>query len=262
MLKHLKSLSLYDCELLEKLPEDLGRLECLKMLKLARCLVLRDIPNSICRLKRLKYLSLHDSIRVEKLPEELGRLECLEELDIRGTSITNLPPSISLLGGLKIVRSEDGTTTTTTTGGCCTVLDVMFMKLSYKNGLSSSKKGKEISREFTEVTAKEKKKEKERRGCGKNTGLGLEGSTFGQIEGTKIEGLSSGFICTENRGCWGNVNRIIWNYHDEAAAQEAAQKQQPRLAVFWDRLEKLSSGRRGREPEDRNRKAEPETKRE
>ncbi|XP_024959933.1 uncharacterized protein LOC112500640 [Cynara cardunculus var. scolymus] len=50
----------------------------------------------------------------------------------------------------------------------------------------------------------------------------------------------------------------IWNYHDEAAAQ----KQQPRLAVLWDQLEKLSRGRRGREPEDRNRRAEPETEKE
>ncbi|XP_024963046.1 protein scribble homolog [Cynara cardunculus var. scolymus] len=125
-LKHLKSLLLLDCELLEKLPEDLGRLECLERLILKRCLVLRDIPNSICRLKSLKYLSLEDSIRVEKLPEELGRLECLEELDIQGTSIKNLPPSISLLGGLKIVRSEEGTTRTTTTGGCCMVLYRIF----------------------------------------------------------------------------------------------------------------------------------------
>ncbi|KVH87669.1 hypothetical protein Ccrd_025047 [Cynara cardunculus var. scolymus] len=209
MLKHLKSLSLYDCELLEKLPEDLGRLECLERLILERCLVLRDIPNNICRLKSLKYLSLHDSIRVEKLPEELGCLECLEKLDIRGTSINNLPPSISSLGGLENVQSEDGTTTTTTTttttGGCCTVLDVMFMKLSYKNGLS---------------------------------GVG-----YGNMKKLAVVEYYS---------------KVIWNYHDEAAAQ----KQQSRLAVFWDRLEKLSRGRRGREPEDRNRRAEPETEKE
>ncbi|KAJ9562052.1 hypothetical protein OSB04_007212 [Centaurea solstitialis] len=81
-LKHLKSLYLTSCKLLEKLPEDLGRLDCLEMLSLSACIVLRDIPNSICKMKSLKYFSLNCCNRVEELPEELGCLECLEELDI------------------------------------------------------------------------------------------------------------------------------------------------------------------------------------
>ncbi|KAJ9552414.1 hypothetical protein OSB04_016459 [Centaurea solstitialis] len=97
MLKHLKSLKLYRCKLLEKLPEDLNPLECLETLELNRCTALRDIPNNICRMKSLRDLSLYGCNRIEELPEELGRLECLVSLDIRDTCINNLPRSILLL---------------------------------------------------------------------------------------------------------------------------------------------------------------------
>ncbi|KAJ9551878.1 hypothetical protein OSB04_015923 [Centaurea solstitialis] len=85
MLKHLKCLELNPCRLLEKLPEDLGRLECLEKLILSECVFLRDIPNSICKMKRLECFHLRYCVAVEKLPEELGRLECLKELNIEGT---------------------------------------------------------------------------------------------------------------------------------------------------------------------------------
>ncbi|KVH94613.1 Disease resistance protein, partial [Cynara cardunculus var. scolymus] len=228
MLKHLESLALYDCEFLEKLPEDLGRLECLTWLILARCLVLQDIPNNICRLKSLKYLSLHDSIRVEKLPEELGRLGCLKKLDIQGTRINTFPPSILLLGGLKIVRSEDGTTTTTTTttGGCCTVLYCTIFSL-----------------------------------------LGTNGS-YCTASITRCRDEEGG----ENEGChlyeaiiqeWTQqVQDMIWNYHDEAAAQEEAQKQQPKNSshiwrfsgIDWKR--ETGTRTRGQKSESRTRNRE------
>ncbi|XP_024963043.1 TMV resistance protein N-like [Cynara cardunculus var. scolymus] len=122
MLKHLNLLNLRDCKLLEKLPDDLGRLECLEKLLLEECVVLLDIPNNICRMKSLKFFSLFYCNRVEELPEELGRLGCLEYLDIRGTRISNLPPSILSLQGLEIFRSEDKSPATTTTVAWCTVI--------------------------------------------------------------------------------------------------------------------------------------------
>ncbi|PWA89812.1 NB-ARC domains-containing protein [Artemisia annua] len=108
MLKHLKSLEINSCRLLEKLPEDIGRLQCLKKLIVKDCKILRDIPNSICEMDHLECLDLTYCTRIEELPEEIGRLECLKELDIRGTGITRLPKSIYQLKGLCIKgRSDD-----------------------------------------------------------------------------------------------------------------------------------------------------------
>ncbi|GJT56311.1 Toll/interleukin-1 receptor domain-containing protein [Tanacetum coccineum] len=46
-LKHLKSLELKSCLLLEKLPDDLGQIESLETLIITECNLLRDIPNNI-----------------------------------------------------------------------------------------------------------------------------------------------------------------------------------------------------------------------
>ncbi|KAD6454814.1 hypothetical protein E3N88_09520 [Mikania micrantha] len=105
MLKHLKSLDLKSCWLLEKLPMDLGGLECLEELHLTDCVSLRDIPDSICNMKCLRNLHLSYCIQVEKLPEELGRLESLKLLNIEGTGIGHLPESIFRLKDLRIIGS-------------------------------------------------------------------------------------------------------------------------------------------------------------
>ncbi|KAJ9553976.1 hypothetical protein OSB04_018021 [Centaurea solstitialis] len=104
-LKHLKCLELNRCWHLEKLPEDLGRLECLEKLILIECVLLREIPDSICKMKCLRYFHLKYSVAVKKLPEEFGCLTCLEELNIEGTGITQLPQSVFLLKGLRVVAS-------------------------------------------------------------------------------------------------------------------------------------------------------------
>ncbi|KAF5815048.1 putative TIR domain, P-loop containing nucleoside triphosphate hydrolase [Helianthus annuus] len=106
MLKRLKLLRFKSCWLLEQLPEDLGRLECLEELYLTECLFLRDIPNSICEMKRLKCFHLPYCVLVEKLPEEIGRINCLKELNIEGTGIKHLPQSTFQLKGLRILGSR------------------------------------------------------------------------------------------------------------------------------------------------------------
>ncbi|PWA39674.1 leucine-rich repeat domain, L domain-like protein [Artemisia annua] len=103
MLMHLKAIRLKSCWHLEKLPEDLGRLQCLEELDLTECIVLRDIPNSICQMKSLKYFHLPYCFLVEKLPEEIGSLKRLEELNIEGAGISHLPQSIFQLKRLCIV---------------------------------------------------------------------------------------------------------------------------------------------------------------
>ncbi|GJY52373.1 Toll/interleukin-1 receptor domain-containing protein [Tanacetum coccineum] len=102
-LKHLKSLKIKSCWLLEKLPEDIGRLESLEKLILRDCKLLQDIQNSICKVNCIKKLSLRGCIRVNELPEDIGCLEGLKELNIEGTDITRLPQSIFQLRGLCIV---------------------------------------------------------------------------------------------------------------------------------------------------------------
>ncbi|XP_071741577.1 TMV resistance protein N-like [Rutidosis leptorrhynchoides] len=106
MLKQLKSLCLKSCWLIEKLPEDLGLLECLEELIVTDCVYLRGIPNSICKMERLKYLHLTHCFLVEKLPEEIGVLESLKELNIQGSGINRLPLSIFRLKGLRIVGTR------------------------------------------------------------------------------------------------------------------------------------------------------------
>ncbi|PWA91018.1 NB-ARC domains-containing protein [Artemisia annua] len=108
MLKNLKTLNLSSCWNLEKLPEDIGRLECLHNLILKECTQLIGVPDNICMLKELKYLSFLDCIQLQKLPEGLGDLQRLEELNIEGTRIRFLPPSISLLTELKIRGPQSG----------------------------------------------------------------------------------------------------------------------------------------------------------
>ncbi|KAD6454810.1 hypothetical protein E3N88_09516 [Mikania micrantha] len=103
MLKHLKSLDLTFCELLEQLPMDLGGLKCLEELNLSYCVSLRDIPDIICELKCLKKLDLSHCRQVEKLPEALGRVECLKKLKIVGAGISRLPKSIFQLKDLRII---------------------------------------------------------------------------------------------------------------------------------------------------------------
>ncbi|KAJ0751798.1 putative leucine-rich repeat domain superfamily [Helianthus annuus] len=106
MLKHLKSLKLKSCLLLEKLPHDLDKLECLDELYLTDCTSLRDIPNCVCKMKCLRYLHLPHCVLVKNLPEELGHLEYLKELNIEGTRISHLPQSILQVKGLCIVWSK------------------------------------------------------------------------------------------------------------------------------------------------------------
>ncbi|PWA78263.1 toll/interleukin-1 receptor (TIR) domain-containing protein [Artemisia annua] len=100
-LKHLKSFKIKSCWLLEKLPDDIGRLESLEKLILTNCKLLQDIPNSICKMKCINSFELRGCIRVIELPEDIGCLEGLKQLNIEGTGITRLPDSICKLKHLE-----------------------------------------------------------------------------------------------------------------------------------------------------------------
>ncbi|KAM3245387.1 hypothetical protein ACQJBY_056614 [Aegilops geniculata] len=69
--RHLRFLDFHDCKQLEN----------------------HHLEN-IGRLFQLRYLSLYGVKKVSKLPEQIGRLWCLEILELRGTSVYELPASI------------------------------------------------------------------------------------------------------------------------------------------------------------------------
>ncbi|KAM0030885.1 putative leucine-rich repeat domain superfamily [Helianthus debilis subsp. tardiflorus] len=131
MMKHLKSLELKSCWLLEQLTMDFDRLQCLEELRLTDCIQLRDIPNSIRNMKCLRHLHISYCSQVKELPKEnlepllssicglqhfkeltleggipevpkdLYRLESLEKLSLRMKELKHLPDSICMMKYLK-----------------------------------------------------------------------------------------------------------------------------------------------------------------
>ncbi|XP_050367153.1 disease resistance protein RPV1-like isoform X2 [Argentina anserina] len=123
-LKSVKVVNISGCSKLDKLPEDLGHMECLVevdasetsiqelpfsiglleelvSMSLRDCKHLLCLPSSIGGLKSLKYLYLSDCSKLDKLPDELGHIVSLEKLDVSGSGIREVPSSIGLLENLK-----------------------------------------------------------------------------------------------------------------------------------------------------------------
>ncbi|GKD08287.1 zinc finger, CCHC-type containing protein [Tanacetum coccineum] len=93
-------------DLLEKLQEDLGKLECLEKLNVSSKKI-EYLPDSICRLKRLKELYVTECYRLGKLPEDIVQLECLERLYLSSTMIKHLPGGICMLKHQKYLNRFD-----------------------------------------------------------------------------------------------------------------------------------------------------------
>ncbi|KAL4586069.1 hypothetical protein LXL04_010700 [Taraxacum kok-saghyz] len=104
MLKHLKSITIFNCKHFEELPENLGLLEKLFFLSLCSTGI-RRLPDSICMLKNLKILRIEYCGLLEKLPEDIGELESLEKLKLtKCESLGDIPYSICKMKHLRFLH--------------------------------------------------------------------------------------------------------------------------------------------------------------
>ncbi|KAF8034821.1 hypothetical protein BT93_C0980 [Corymbia citriodora subsp. variegata] len=82
------------------LPDSIGGLKSLSMLKVENQDDVRELPHSIGELLDLKHLSLRNCTKLEKLPDSIGGLRMLLYLDLSCTGISGLPDSIGRLESL------------------------------------------------------------------------------------------------------------------------------------------------------------------
>ncbi|CAH1432170.1 unnamed protein product [Lactuca virosa] len=104
MLKHLKSLELNNCPLLEKLPEDLGQLECLEKLYLIECKFLQDIPDSICNMKCLQVLHIKEALKSSK--SQFTKNYCNRRTQDKTTTTWKIP-KMSFIHALYHIRIQE-----------------------------------------------------------------------------------------------------------------------------------------------------------
>ncbi|XP_039167145.1 probable disease resistance protein RPP1 isoform X1 [Eucalyptus grandis] len=103
--KQLKALVLTNCPRL-RVTLDLSTFRHLEILIIKECGNLELIHPSIGEAKGLSFLSLDGCVKLRELPQEMGKLEELKELYIGKTAIEEIPPCISSLKKLKILRAN------------------------------------------------------------------------------------------------------------------------------------------------------------
>ena len=107
-LARLRHLEFRDCPSMTKIPESIGLSMNLQSLSLVRCEKVKELRNSIERLKNLKILYLRYCTSLETLPDSLGSLTSLIHFCIVScTSITELPKSVGNLSRLRTLHLQD-----------------------------------------------------------------------------------------------------------------------------------------------------------
>uniref|UniRef100_A0A182U9J8 Disease resistance R13L4/SHOC-2-like LRR domain-containing protein n=1 Tax=Anopheles melas TaxID=34690 RepID=A0A182U9J8_9DIPT len=101
---HLRFLCLAG-NMIESLPNQIGRFECLETLDLSEN-SLHRLPHTVGRLKRLTKLLLNGNY-LHQLPAELGQLRKLEVLEIRKNRLTNIPIQLSQCVALEDLLMDD-----------------------------------------------------------------------------------------------------------------------------------------------------------
>ncbi|CAK9200268.1 unnamed protein product [Sphagnum troendelagicum] len=102
-LSKLKVLRLRGCSTLRTLPSSIGALKALQDLDLAYCFMLEALPNNIDNQSNLKTLCLNYCKNLKELPMTFGNLQNLKDLRARGASFFRLPNSFSHLLNLEVL---------------------------------------------------------------------------------------------------------------------------------------------------------------
>ncbi|XP_040361702.1 uncharacterized protein LOC121049169 [Rosa chinensis] len=97
---NLKHLDLFGCTSLVEVDASVGFLPKLVSLDLDWCSNLQIFPTRIS-LKSLRRFCLKGCVRLQTFPEIEDKMEFITELELRGSGISELPPSISYLTGLE-----------------------------------------------------------------------------------------------------------------------------------------------------------------
>ncbi|XP_024182551.1 probable disease resistance protein At5g66900 [Rosa chinensis] len=106
----LKKLSVTNSHKLSVLPEDIGNLVNLELLRLRCCTDLSELPGSIRNLKNLNLLDISNCFSLKELPEDIGEMCSLEKLNMRQCSRLNeLPSSVVDLEKLMEVTCDEET---------------------------------------------------------------------------------------------------------------------------------------------------------
>lgn len=96
-LPNLEELILEDCVGLVEVHQSIGYLQRLVLLNLKDCRKLKNIPDSICKVKSLQILNISGCSDINSLPEDIGEMISLRKFLADGTSITQVPSSITCL---------------------------------------------------------------------------------------------------------------------------------------------------------------------
>ncbi|CAK9278102.1 unnamed protein product [Sphagnum jensenii] len=98
----LRMLDLAECQNLKELPSFIDQLNALQELNLSGCFNLKELPSSIGQLNALQKLDLSCCSNLEGLPSSIGQLNALQELDLSYCSnLEGLPSSIGQLNALQ-----------------------------------------------------------------------------------------------------------------------------------------------------------------
>jgi hypothetical protein len=97
-----KILDLAQCQSLEEIPSSIGQMNALQELYLSGCSNLKELPSSIGQLNALQRLYLKGCSELKELPSSIGQLNAFQKLYLKGCfKLKELPSSIDQLNAFQ-----------------------------------------------------------------------------------------------------------------------------------------------------------------